>query len=86
MTATCTTPEANLPFPGTTRPLGAFKTWTLDLIARIGLPSRLSRLTERNLRDIGLCPGDIDWLRCQGSSQDAGTQLAIRAGMRAGNW
>lgn len=86
MTAIFTTPETNLPFPGTTRPLNAAKAWTLGLTSRIGLAARLSRLTEQNLRDIGLCPGDIDWLRCQGSSRDAGTKLAIRAGMRVGNW
>ena len=86
MTITFTTPESHLSFPATPRPIRTAKAWIGDLVARIGLSSRLSQLTELQLRDIGLCPGDIDWLRCQGSSQDAGTGLAIRAGLRAGNW
>ncbi|MBL9050650.1 MAG: hypothetical protein JNK19_11125 [Tabrizicola sp.] len=55
-------------------------------IARIGLPTRLDRMSEDQLKDISLLGGDSGWLRCHGSSQDAATQLAIRAGVRAGNW
>lgn len=55
-------------------------------IDRVGLPTRLNRMSERQLKDVGLQRADSDWLRCQGSSEEAATRLAIRAGVRAGSW
>lgn len=87
MTITFTAPAITLAVPvEKRRPLSALWARLTNLSARIGLPSRLSRLSERQLRDVGLHSSDIDWLRCHGSSQDAATGLAIRAGQRAGNW
>lgn len=55
-------------------------------IDRLGLPARLDRLSDHQLRDAGLHRGDIDWLRTQGTASDPATELAIRADLRAGNW
>ena len=87
MTITFTAPTIDLPVPAAPRrPRSSLWAWLTSRIARIGLPSRLSRLSGQQMRDVGLHRSDINWLRCHGSSQDAATGLAIRAGQRAGNW
>lgn len=53
---------------------------------RIGLPGRLDRMSDHQLRDAGMHRSDCVWLRSHGTSEDTATRLAIRAGMRAGNW
>lgn len=55
-------------------------------IDRIGLPTRLDRMSDRQLKDVGLDRNDSDWLRGRGSSEDVAIRLAIKAGARAGNW
>jgi uncharacterized protein YjiS (DUF1127 family) len=55
-------------------------------LARLRQPAQLDRLSDHQLRDAGLIRGDIDWLRSAGCSRDAADQLALRAGLRAGNW
>lgn len=57
-----------------------------DRLSRLALPARLDRMSDAQLRDAGLLRSDADWLRLNGSSRDATTQLSIRAGLRAGNW
>lgn len=84
MTFSLTLPAAATTSPKTPRP-SPFG-WLTGVIARIGAHARLSRLSDRHLRDIGLTRGDIDGLRGHGSSQDAMTRLSIRAGQRADNW
>lgn len=82
MTTLSTTPVQALGTPG----LRNLIIWLRGLIARIGLAARLERMSDHQLRDAGLHRSDIDWLRGHGTSQDASTGLAIRAGQRAGNW
>ena len=57
-----------------------------DRLSRFSLPARLERMSDQQLQDAGLLRSDADCLRCHGTSQDAATGLAIRAGQRAGNW
>ena len=84
MTYALTLPAATPAAPEDKRdPLRSLLGWIAALIARLGAHIRLSRLTERQLRDIGLVHGDIEMLRSLGSSRDAMTRLAIRAGQRA---
>lgn len=55
-------------------------------IARLRQAAQLDQMSDHQLKDAGLIRGDIDWLRSQRCSQDMADQLAIRAGIRAGNW
>ena len=57
-----------------------------ERLARFTLPSRLERMSDAQLQDAGLLRSDVDWLRLNGTSQHAMTQLSVRAGLRAGNW
>jgi uncharacterized protein YjiS (DUF1127 family) len=60
--------------------------WVRAHLARLRQPAQLDRLSDHQLKDAGLIRGDIDWLRSAGCSRDAADQLALRAGVRAGNW
>lgn len=87
MTVSLTSPALNRPAKQTQwgRILSFVKAIN-DRIDRIGLPSRLDRMSDDQLRSAGLHRADSDWLRGHGSSEETATRLAIRAGMRAGNW
>jgi hypothetical protein len=87
MTILLSSPESHSIKSGTKHPpLRHAWTCLTFLAARIGRTLRQPRLSARQLRDIGLHQGDIDWLRLHGSSQDAATELAIRANRGARNW
>jgi hypothetical protein len=55
-------------------------------ITRFCQPDALDQMSDHLPRGSGLIRSDADWRRSQRSAQDAATMLAIRAGVRAGNW
>lgn len=59
---------------------------TFGLIAAIQTCASLGRLSDANLRDIGLTRNDVEAATHLGASRDASEILARKARLRAGNW
>jgi len=57
-----------------------------EMIARRKIRKSLGRLSEQELRDIGLTASDIDAMTAAPLSTDAAAKLEIRARSRTGNW
>lgn len=57
-----------------------------EMIARRKIRKSLGRLSEKQLRDIGLIESDLESLAATPLSTDASARLAIQALSRTGNW
>lgn len=81
-----TTPPAKTLSAAPHHPMGALVVALRRLAAVRLTVRRLRPLSDRQLRDIGLIRGDVDRLATGSLSADVATDLALRAGTRAGNW
>jgi len=68
------------------RLIGSCRASVAEMYTRRNIKKSLGNLSTRHLRDVGLIPDDVNAANSAFLSQEAVTDLGVRAQIRSGNW